>query len=232
MNNNFSGYKFRTINKHLIKSLVEPSLYFAKPDTLNDPFDCRLNLNKAFQGKLSSNNEQEFIDKFRSRLENIGVCSFSSVINETLMWAHYADDHKGICLFYEFPKDFLLSEKLQFVEFDTVKYDSEPVTNFLTQLSQEKYVCNDSFITTLIIIYLTSKNPAWGYEKEKRIIRREHGTVKINGNFLKRICFGLNTSKDDIDLVTKLARDYCNCTIFAQMVRDEESDFGLTFKEL
>jgi Protein of unknown function (DUF2971) len=228
----FSGFKFRIINKYLIDSLVKPSLYFAKPDTLNDPFDCRLNLTRAFQRRLLSNNCKEFIDEFSSKLENIGVCSFSSEINLTLMWSHYANDHKGVCLYYEFPENFLESDILQLVGPDTVKYDYEPATDFMTRLSEEKNVDNDAFIETLIRIYLLSKNPAWAYEKERRIIRREHGIVNIDGNFLKKVCFGLNTPKTDIDLITELARKYCNCTIFAQIVRDDESDFGLTIKTL
>ena len=51
-NEDFLCFKFRAINKHLIESLVNPSLYFARPDTLNDPFDCRLDLRGTFKRYL------------------------------------------------------------------------------------------------------------------------------------------------------------------------------------
>lgn len=41
-------FKFRTINKYLIESLVNPSIFFPKPENLNDPFDCRPNLELGY----------------------------------------------------------------------------------------------------------------------------------------------------------------------------------------
>jgi hypothetical protein len=45
-NESFVLYKYRAINKRLIESLINQTLYFARPDELNDPFDCRIDLQK------------------------------------------------------------------------------------------------------------------------------------------------------------------------------------------
>jgi hypothetical protein len=81
-------FKFRAINKHMIESLVNPSLYFAKPAALNDPFDCLIDLRSSFSraalqttgnrrawlmGAMDSN---EFLKNWGTLFENIGVCSF------------------------------------------------------------------------------------------------------------------------------------------------------------
>ena len=50
----FVLYKFRAIDKHLIESLVSQSLYFARPDALNDPFDCQIDLKAALKRAESS----------------------------------------------------------------------------------------------------------------------------------------------------------------------------------
>ena len=48
MGDDYLYFKFRAINKYMIESLVNPSLYFAKPNTLNDPFDCLIDLRNTF----------------------------------------------------------------------------------------------------------------------------------------------------------------------------------------
>src|SRR6266487_4604824 len=97
-------FKFRTINKHLIESLVNSRLFFAKLSELNDPFDCRLDLGKSFARAASSatgtrkawlqsglNDGQKFIKDWQASFENFGICSFSLDLNSTIMWSHYAD---------------------------------------------------------------------------------------------------------------------------------------------
>ena len=39
-----------------------------------------------------------------SRKTMIGMCAFSEVFNHELMWAHYADQFRGICITYDFFK--------------------------------------------------------------------------------------------------------------------------------
>ena len=51
-----------------------------------------------------------FFDKVQTDLRNVGVCSFSLELTNTLMWSHYADEHRGICLTYSFPESFFYEE--------------------------------------------------------------------------------------------------------------------------
>ena len=80
-------------------------------------------------------------------------------------------------------------------------------------------------------IYLMRKSPAWRYEKEARIIRPRHGLLRIPGDFLEQVCFGLRTPDTDIHLVTTLAKAYCGCTNFCQMVLNE-TDYGFTMEPI
>ena len=145
-------------------------------------------------------------------------------IDETLLWSHYADEHRGLCLTYKIPMSFL---KGKIIGAQHVNYPPEPLAEFLKTCPTEP----EEFIRKLLRIYLTTKSPAWEYEKEARIIGKRHGILDIPKNFIKEICFGLRTPQPDIDLVTRLARDYCNCDNFSQMIRDE-TEFGLTMKKL
>ncbi len=237
-------FKFRSINKHLIESLVNSSLYFARPDELNDPFDCRPDLRKSLlraaslaTGRQKSflqsalNDGQKFIESWKARFESFGICSFSLELakqESTLMWAHYADRHKGVCLLYRFTESFLIDRKNNIFGVDTVQYIDDPFTNWLRDKAPQEM---RAFIEGLVRISLTAKSPPWIYEHEARIIRGQHGLLNIPSRSLEQICFGLDTPESDIDLVAKLASEHCGCKSFCRIIR-EDSDFGIAAKEI
>ncbi len=112
-------FKYRAINKDLLDSLVKSQLFFAPRNRLNDPFDCNIDISRALDHLLLSeekdktdllrklrNNDDE-LKRFNNNVDPLGICSFSLTPNETLMWSHYANDHKGICLRYDFPEALL-----------------------------------------------------------------------------------------------------------------------------
>lgn len=82
-------------------------------------------------------------------------CFFSGDIHEPLMWAHYADNHQGFCVEYEYtPQDD--SRILQ------VNYASQ-----IAPLSvRELLLCPQESLTRLY----TTKSIHWSYEKEFRYI--------------------------------------------------------------
>ncbi|AGR69657.1 DUF2971 domain-containing protein [Burkholderia pseudomallei] len=239
-------FKFRAINKYLIESLVNSHLYFAKPAQLNDPFDCQLDLRRSFARAASSmppgerrrflelalNHGDKFLEQWKRNFENFGICSFSLELTaengSSLMWSHYADQHRGICLLYRFPASFLENPDNRIFGVDTVKYYDDGMTNWL---KNDAPLEMESFIKSLAKIYLTVKGPAWKYEREARLIRSECGLLHIPCGYLEQICFGLGTSSADIDLVRKLASQYCGCTDFCQIIR-AESDFGISAEAL
>ena len=85
------------------------------------------------------------------------------------------------------------------------------------------------FAEKLAIRYLRTKSPAWEYEREARMIRTESGPFKFQDVLLTEICFGLQTSKSDFDLVAKLAENYWGCVNRNQMERSE-TEFRLVKK--
>ena len=75
-------YKFFGRNKYSLNSLSEGYLYFADPRVFNDPFDCLVNREKFIvSGK----------DYMLRHRDNIGVCCFSTVRDNPLMWGHYGN---------------------------------------------------------------------------------------------------------------------------------------------
>ena len=108
--------------------------------------------------------------KFRE-LEYLGtyVCCFSENSRSTLMWAHYADSNKGICLEYDFNN--LPSEKKPILRNSIfpIAYTPNPidVTDLLSERGSQiyKYPLDAAVLCTAL-----NKAAIWNYEQEWRIV--------------------------------------------------------------
>ena len=83
-------YKYLVLDDRNIKMLAKRQLFLAPPEKLNDPND--LYRNYSNKHPLSS----EIFTK-RGKYQGT-ICSLSEEYNHYLMWTHYADSHKGICV--------------------------------------------------------------------------------------------------------------------------------------
>lgn len=234
-------FKFTKINKNLLKSLVNSEIYFSRPDGLNDPFDCRVDILNALENAISKStppsrdklekllrSTTSFLKKVQADLEKIGVCSFSLELTKpasSLMWAHYADNHRGICLMYRFPESFFTENADHILGIDQVNYGINPLSDWFLQKAPNMESFKE-FGIVLIQKALTIKAQPWDYENEVRIIRQTDGPEVIDKQYLKQVCFGLNTPEADITLVKKLI-DSCGYDVaFCKMKRNAWSDFG------
>lgn len=113
---------------------------------------------------------------FEERIMNhIGVLSLSANPNSTLMWAHYANSHKGVCLqFNGFSPFFAAAQKVSY-----------PPKRRRISLFRDKH--SESMETALL-----SKCEDWRYEEEWRIINHEDGpgAYRFPNDALTGIIFG------------------------------------------
>ena len=108
--------------------------------------------------------------KFRE-LDYLGtyVCCFSDENSSTLMWAHYADSNKGLCIEYDFnklpnPKGDLLRNSIF-----PVAYTSEPidVKDLLSEMGRQIYQYP---LDAAVLCTALNKASMWQYEREWRIV--------------------------------------------------------------
>lgn len=192
-------FKFMPLNLFSLQTIVNNTLYFNKPNLLNDPLDCQFEMQIAnlefFSQKtvdfikskrhllsqkfddlsrnamLTHNEElqKEFLNEFFKfdLNENYGVCSFSETVDHNLLWSHYGDRGKGICIVFikdellksidESLKDTYYTFKHDFVRYKGVK-----------KLYFSLIKSNSGFSYTFKHFY--SKTKHWSYEKEYRIV--------------------------------------------------------------
>jgi len=235
-------FKYRPIDKRFLESLIESVIYFPHRGQLNDPFDCNVDIAIALDHAISSDrcrtpgilqkfrkNEPE-IERFRENVAKLGVGSFSLANNETLLWSHYANDHKGVVLRYDFPEEFLNDEDT-ILGASAVSYEPNAISDWLIQNAHLYYEDNRTFIIELLKKVLMSKAPAWSYEQEARLVRPVSGVFEISRKILTHVFFGLQTSKQDEQLVRNVIQKYYGEVRFGRTIRLSD-DFGIGTVEL
>jgi hypothetical protein len=237
-------YKYRTINNRLFSSLKDGTIYFSHQKDLNDPFDCELDVKKAISNAAVELSEEEGkklkdllkrdgeFEKFQANVNKLGIFSscFEMDENQTLLWSHYADDHKGLCVLYEMPMEFLDDEE-NILGVSKVTYEQDSLTDWFKALAPNLPVSPYYFITELLKKVLTTKSPPWRYESEVRIIRPTAGSFEIDKSFVKQICFGLQSSDRDIEKIRSIVEKYESKVSLFKAIRGKK-DFGIEYKEI
>ncbi len=217
-----TAFAFRKCTNFLYQSLVNEQLNLSSPTTFNDPFDCPIRELLNNGDDISKLQLQAYKDclKIACFMSNVKLPYpkdhnnfFSELVyNEkkhkkdkkeflnTLMWAHYADSHKGICIKYRFPNSM---SKLGcdgngiVAYFKDVKYSSEEMS---------KYSKKDS-INLEDAFFLKGKD--WKYENELRFLHYDlnnqdtYGAINIP-NCIEAIYFGLKCSDKDKETILNI----------------------------
>jgi len=233
-------FKFRSINKFLIDALVNGTIYCARPIRLNDPFDCQVDIKKAVKNAvslLSGKKKQNLVkllkpkglfDRIQKSIETVGVCSFSMALEEPLLWSHYANGHKGLCLGYEIPfQSFFEPSKTIEGAIIPIDYGENPLTEWLIENAPAKdRIDINEFSNNLVKKVLSVKGKGWRYEKEARIICNREGVYPIPKDYLKRVCFGMNVNNSGISLVKQII-DNAGYYVEWYQIERTEKDFGI-----
>lgn len=136
-----------------------------------------------------------------------GVCCFSMSDTNPLLWSHYANNHKGICIGYSL--DRIPSPKLLAVEYGGSRIlSTSTVYKALIQRDQ-------SAIKQLNKAILLRKAEEWKYEQELRMI----GDVGIQDSPLKmrEIIFGLKCPATTKFLIVNALRKSANNLEFKEI---------------
>jgi hypothetical protein len=152
-------YKFQKINKLTLHNLTNQKNWISDPYDFNDPFEF------SFYDRLLIENEKfrylNFEEKkqaemFKIEISKFGVICYSTNWYNILLWSHYADNHKGMCLVFEVSEENINN-------LHKINYQNNfPEINYLDNLNTREE----------IIKIVTTKSIEWEYESEYREILR------------------------------------------------------------
>lgn len=159
----------------------KPTIKISVPETLNDPFESspsstiKTHIAKTVKKELGIEHHIDYIDSFMEGMnliiERNGIVSLSETPRNILMWAHYANQHEGMCIGYKrsaFEKisisekypEFRIAQTIPVkVNYDNCRFSDE----FLEEYDHKNY-------KEILTNHYLTKSDEWIYEKEHRCI--------------------------------------------------------------
>ncbi len=235
-------FRYRPVNDYLYDGLLNSTIYFAPPEKLNDPFDCQVDIDRCLSNAISESEGAvrayletlrrlpTFSSSLQHALRRVGICSFSLTLTDPLLWAHYADNHRGVCLTYRFDEKFFLDESTRIIGLAPTEYGASPLRNWFKTIAPNLgEPASQAMGTELSKKLFTVKGECWSYEREIRAIREVPGPFEVPRESLVQICFGLRTSDDAKAAVQRCIKD--RALKYCQIARDR-TDFGIEAKDI
>lgn len=233
-------YKYLPDGKGLRAVIADRTLKFTNPQKFNDPFDCMpvcnidipreitkihpelrralqleslsaekidAKLSKAESGMRASFESGEFITNL---LSGASVLSLSKIPDSTLMWSHYADEHKGAVV--EFRIDLSKKFSLGASHADLICLD----VNYSKERPVILWNGSPSAPHTILENLILTKSDVWAYEQESRVLKSYggEGIFKYDPSTLSAVVLGArNESQEEIVAIVRAAESSLNQAI-------------------
>ncbi|WP_223668938.1 DUF2971 domain-containing protein [Kangiella shandongensis] len=174
-----------------------------------------------------------FLSLIEKRVNKFGVqCFCKNGLTNPLMWAHYADNHKGFCIEYEYnPREVACCQGGKFAMYP-VSYTSK-----LPKFSLNEVVFAPKEMTEKL---LATKSTHWAYENEYRLIyfpckpqnNKSGELVSIpTGLKVTKIISGLNFKGNEEVTEDKLTEIAKELEIEHLKIKHSELDYSLEAKK-
>lgn len=159
---------------------------------------------------------------------NFGVFSLTADPSNVIMWSHYADSHKGLCICFDV---------LKLMKFLTSKRSS---TGAVFELHKIKYAREYPIIQPsgtrngeALLQVLITKSVDWKYENEFRIILYEatKAQITIPHKIITCIIMGCQISTESRQEIIETLRQKKSSAKLCQ-ARMKDSDFDLNLEEV
>lgn len=213
-------YRYRPLTAYSLGELVNGTIWFAKPGSFNDPYDCAITVDErrcvesiealrgeaglSVDGLSASEQEDEFVkwvmafQNFRANIlrsnEMLGICSFTTLSGSMLMWSHYASNHKGFAMEYRVDEPTAISLGLSEVRYET-EMPSLLATDFAA--GNLKNAADKLWQTKAL---------CWDYEKEWRLMVSRGNVTHLSPFPMGSIIFGARMPRSDRMLVRNAVR--------------------------
>lgn len=179
-------FKYYPDKLERLADIKAKKMWYSAPSAFNDVFDCDIAIDEkgifdsallmcpdkrgiragSPKWKELKNVIHQEIRSFRSTWDTLRVQTGISCLSESeqslLMWAHYANNHRGMCVEYDLLE---INKQLRFSAVPVI-YSADRVC--FRSINMDS-IHKDSLCA--FVESVSSKSPEWSYEKEWRIIR-------------------------------------------------------------
>ena len=210
-------YKYQSFSGRALASIIDGVAWFATPASFNDPFDCAITLDDTKiedsvahaleqiavdTGKPLSeldpnikNTDLQAFQRYKEQLtevmgKQIGIYCLSANPSDILMWAHYANAHRGFCVEYERTPENSLGRLAQ-----PVVYRDEIPSVSTRDLTGDTSRLDDLWLT---------KSKHWEYEMEWRLLQMPGGESRRVDFRISGIIFGMRMPESEKHTIKNL----------------------------
>lgn len=151
----------------------------------------------AIVNELMLRPDSEHIRRCQESLARIwqesGVICFAGDPRSLLMWSHYAENHKGICLQFERLRDFPVLGHAVHVDYEQELPKANWIVNFMEGVKE----------------MLLTKHHGWKYEEECRITSIDNSDkyLRVRPDALRAIIFGCRVSDSGVAVIDELLKE-------------------------
>ncbi len=171
-------YKYRdTANiKYLLDIVINNRLYASSYNRLSDPMQG----GNASQAIRLNSDSRELI---RNSEDRYGICTLYEDPQHSLLWAHYADDHRGVAIG-------VTVDDPQCTLREVAYSDDEPASDSAAPDTEAS-----------VINLLSHKEMLWNYEREHRAFVKQKKFVDVK---VHEVIFGSRVQSREKDFLTKM----------------------------
>jgi Protein of unknown function (DUF2971) len=144
------------------KILQEQRFKLSTIGEANDPFE----LLGASVGKAKARRAYKLLHEHWTR--SIGMLCTTRTWESPVMWAHYGDRHRGVCLGFDISN----------AEVNQVRYSPERLTGLLEHIGGGAHILEEQFTAIL-----TTKFKDWEYEREWRLFASLSDREPVDGKY-------------------------------------------------
>lgn len=178
-------HKSKSKKKEYYESIIKRRLPNATKKEVKNTLKKNL-LSKTLENRIHL---EERLLKFK---KSFGIYCLSEISDDILMWAHYSDSHRGICLQFDATKELSI-----FCEAYKITYQEKyPIVNIMDIGNLDQFL--NLFAT---------KSKHWEYEKERRAIKDPGGggskTYTFDPELLTGVILGAKISPEYEKIVLK-----------------------------
>lgn len=219
--------------------IVNHTLHFSTPDKFNDPSDCNpivktkgtlyypmvilTKKNGVVQYEHIVKNVSPDLQKkvYQAFCKTQYICSFSRGANNNALWAHYANNHQGLCFVFDITQD----PKCFLYPLPVVYSKERPTITFGEEMNKDyKMMFN-------------TKSLEWQYENEVRVWKSEDEigkscNISFNAKALKAIIFGMRCDEKTRNEIRQLCNENGLSHIQYGQIQQDGNSFELKIVEL
>jgi hypothetical protein len=165
-------YKYRKLEpfEYIADIIYENRFHTAQFSDLNDPMEGLFNIRGEMDG--------EHLREIKKAIEGVRICSFSRTATHPVLWAHYADNFKGVCIEVEI-KETESGLRLASIDYTLSRSSIRPEQAGVTCLYPDPL--------------LARKAEEWELEQEVRAFAAEEFICCRDSMKITRVLLGLRT---------------------------------------